>query len=429
MKIALNLSSALVKSGKKLYNGMSRIVPKKRDDYMANNNLNWDDLGNDIRDVIDKAIYSQDYSELNQSVRNLVGNVINMGTGMLRRATGGGSGSYYDNSGQESYQDGTDSTPRVVPSARNLPALYGNPSKITSSGIMKIVGGVVLAGGAVCLSALIAFVGWWFYVDFGLLTMLPALAGIVVGLPLIVSGGKQVGFPNRVKPYRQILGQKTHCTIDRLAQGVGKSVKKVRKELQRMIDDGLFLQGHLDEKQTMIITSDATYEDYQKSLIKQAEQSVKDMAEKRQSEKDAKLQEVLDKGNSFIAQIKACNDAIPGEEISEKISRMELIVRRIFERAETNPEIVPDLKKLMDYYLPMTVKLLNAYADMDKQPVQGENIQASKREIEETLDTLNQAFEKLLDELFSDTALDVSSDISVLNTLLAQEGLKGDDFK
>ena len=99
-----------------------------------------------------------------------------------------------------------------------------------------------------------------------------------------------------------------------------------------------------------------------------------------------------------------------------------------FERAQAHPEIVPDLKKMMDYYLPMTVKLLNAYAEMDAQPVQGETILASKKEIEDTLDTLNLAFEKLLDSIFEDTAMDVSSDISVLNTLLAQEGLKDDGF-
>ena len=64
----------------------------------------------------------------------------------------------------------------------------------------------------------------------------------------------------------------------------------------------------------------------------------------------------------------------------------------------------------------MTVKLLDAYEEMDQQPVQGENIQASKKEIEDTLDTLNQAFEKLLDSVFQDTAWDVSSDISVLHT-------------
>ena len=83
----------------------------------------------------------------------------------------------------------------------------------------------------------------------------------------------------------------------------------------------------------------------------------------------------------------------------------------------------------MDYYLPTTMKLLEAYEELDTQPVQGENILSSKREIEKTLDTLNQAFERLLDDMFQDTAWDVSSDISVLNSMLAQEGLKGKDFE
>ena len=137
---------------------------------------------------------------------------------------------------------------------------------------------------------------------------------------------------------------------------------------------------------------------------------------------------MLDRGSAFIAQIRKCNDDIPGEEISQKISRIELLVQRIFDRARTHPEVIPDLQKLMDYYLPMTVKLLSAYADMDAQPFQGETMENAKREIEATLDTLNAAFEKLLDDLFEDTALDVSSDISVLNTPLAQEGLTEDEL-
>ena len=142
----------------------------------------------------------------------------------------------------------------------------------------------------------------------------------------------------------------------------------------------------------------------------------------------AKVQEVLDKGEAYIQKIHASNDAIPGEEISAKIARMEQIVEQIFQRAEEHPEIIPDLKKMMDYYLPMTVKLLDAYEEMDRQPIQGETIRSSKKEIEDTLDTLNEAFAKLLDSVFQDTAWDVSSDISVLHTMLAQEGLTGNDF-
>ena len=102
---------------------------------------------------------------------------------------------------------------------------------------------------------------------------------------------------------------------------------------------------------------------------------------------------------------------------------------RIFDRVEQNPETVGDIRKLMEYYLPTTVKLLEAYEEMDRQPVGGENIQTAKAEIEATLDTLNLAFEKLLDSLFQDTAWDVSSDISVLHTMLAQEGLTEEEWK
>ena len=134
-------------------------------------------------------------------------------------------------------------------------------------------------------------------------------------------------------------------------------------------------------------------------------------------------------GDAFIRKIHECNEAIPGEEISAKISRMEMLVDRIFDRVEENPQSVSDIRKLMEYYLPTTIKLLEAYEQLDRQPVDGENIQTAKREIEATLDTLNTAFEKLLDDLFQDTMWDVSSDISVLNTMLAQEGLKEDGMK
>ena len=209
-----------------------------------------------------------------------------------------------------------------------------------------------------------------------------------------------------------------------------------------MIDDGLFLEGHMDKEGRNLITSDETYRNFEKSRLaleqRQKEEAKAQLAAARsepepapkakEKARDPQVQEVLDRGNEFLRQIRKCNDAIPGAEISEKISRIELLVRRIFQRAQTHPEIIPDLKKLMDYYLPMTVKLLNAYADMDAQPVQGETIQASKQEIEATLDTLNLAFEKLLDSVFQDTAMDVSSDISVLQTLLAQEGLMEDEL-
>lgn len=209
-----------------------------------------------------------------------------------------------------------------------------------------------------------------------------------------------------------------------------------------MISKGWFRQGHMDGEKKCLILSNRAYEEYLQIETRRqqskAEEPVKkeEKTQENTKEKDAKnekltpeVQKIIDQGDAFIRKIHECNEAIPGEEISAKISRMEMLVDRIFDRVEENPQSVSDIRKLMEYYLPTTIKLLEAYEQLDKQPVDGENIQTAKREIEATLDTLNTAFEKLLDDLFQDTMWDVSSDISVLNTMLAQEGLKEDGMK
>ena len=224
------------------------------------------------------------------------------------------------------------------------------------------------------------------------------------------------------------------------------------KDLTKMISSKMFRQGHLDKQGTCLMVTDQAYRQYltaQSSLeqrqrdllIKQQEQAAQQKQEAAEQKAKGKQKEnwknpnlspeakaVIREGLQYLDQIKRCNDAIPGEEISGKISRMELVIGKIFERVEQHPELVDDLRKFMDYYLPTTVKLLKAYQEMDAQPVQGPNIISSKKEIEDTLDTINQAFENLLDSFFEDTAWDISTDISVLQTMLAQEGLTGKEF-
>ena len=390
---------------------------------MAHYNQEWEDLGRNIQDIIDRAVKQQDYQKLNQTISQVVDKAVDLGSEAVRKAAARSAAKTTAASRPEKVYQG-------VVEKKNLPVLYGSTNGKTAAGILKIVGGGMASG--LTLLLFIASLALLF-MEGSVLPSVLALAGLGGGIGLIGSGVSTLNRVGRFKTYRKTLGEKTHCTLEKLARSVGKSVKYVRKELQKMIDDGLFLEGHMDKEETLLITSDETYRHFEQSRLQLEERQRQEEAAKLEKAAAAaahspQVQEVLDRGDAYIAQIRRCNDAIPGEAISEKISRIELTVQHIFDWAEEHPEIIPDLKKMMDYYLPMTVKLLNAYADMDAQPVQGETIANSKREIEATLDTLNLAFEKLLDELFRDTAMDVSSDISVLNTLLAQEGLTEDDF-
>ena len=398
---------------------------------MAKDYQDWDALGHSIEDIIDQAIKSKNYQELSRTITHTIDKATSAGSDALWKAL--------DLSGTMRARSGTQRTTVTTtttspqPSKAPLPALYGNPNGQTAAGILKTVFGGIMTIAGFTLSLIS---GIFSLVGMAGSTLIPLCFGVGflgLGSWLLTGGIRVLGRVSRYKVYLKTLGQKTHMSLERLARSVGKNEKFVRKELSGMMEEGLFLEGHWDKEQKNLITSDETFRSFEQSRMeleaRQREEAARAAVTAQPQAVSPKVQEVLDRGNAYLQEIRRCNDEIPGEEISAKIDRMDAIVLRIFERAEAHPEIIPDLKKLMDYYLPMTIKLLNAYAEMDRQPIQGETIQTSKQEIDATLDTLNLAFEKLLDSVFQDTAMDVSSDISVLHTLLAQEGLTGDDFK
>ena len=101
------------------------------------------------------------------------------------------------------------------------------------------------------------------------------------------------------------------------------------------------------------------------------------------------------------------------------------ITDKIMQDAIQDPADVPQIKKFMNYYLPTTIKLLNAYDRMGLQGIEGENVDKSMKNINEMLDTAIVAYKKRLDSLLANQALDIETDIAVLNTMLERDGLTG----
>lgn len=284
----------------------------------------------------------------------------------------------------------------------------------------------------ILITALVGLASTWV----GGMSVAIAILAVVLGGSSIMAwkGTSILGRVKRFRKYVDGLKGRTYCSVRELAEAVGKNEKYVRNDLQKLIKMGWFKQGHMDRMGTCLIVSHETYKQYEETQLRLDERQKQESARELEMKKatdglSGEVKEMIRTGNEYIIQIKKSNDAIKGEEISEKISHMQMIVEKIFQRVKEHPEFAPDLHKFMEYYLPTTVKLLDAYEELDKQPVQGENITNGKGEIEKTLDTLNVAFEKLLDSLFEDTAWDVATDISVLHTMLAQEGLTESGMK
>lgn len=438
---------------------------------MANND--WNNLGRDIKDIVQDALDTGNFNRLNRdlgaTLEDALGNVANSvkdaaksgmdqaknsmnqgsccgGRDRIRRPNSG-AGSRRTYTGSSSWNDrtyspdGYQSRPRYrypetkrVKEAREKFALYINTSGPRAMGILfTTLGFALFAMFGVTLTVLgicSLFIGS--LAD--KMGIFLSVFGPAIGISGImgICGNKLRKKINRFRSYIHTLNGRTYAEISELAKGVRKPEKFVRRDLKRMIKKYMFLEGHLDESGTCLITSDESYKQYletkRQAEIQQKEKE-QEIRQEKETESDENLskeaRQVIEEGNAYIEQIRKSNDAIPGVEISNKMYHLENVIKRIFKRVEQHPELIDDLHKFMDYYLPTTVKLLQAYEELDKQDVEGDNIIMAKKEIENTLDTINEAFENLLDSFFRDTAWDVATDISVLKTMLAQEGLTG----
>ena len=132
---------------------------------------------------------------------------------------------------------------------------------------------------------------------------------------------------------------------------------------------------------------------------------------------------IVEEGNKALSEMGRLYMSIKDPEVRVKINEIMRVTDKIVQDAIADPSDIPKIKKFMTYYLPTTIKLLNAYDRMDSQGIEGENIDKTMKNINEMLDAAIAAYKKQLDSLFANQALDIETDIAVMNAMLDREGL------
>ena len=305
-----------------------------------------------------------------------------------------------------------------VPAAPMVSPLYADVSGTKLSATLEVVIGImftailglVFGGWLIMGSAFVKIVAL-------ILCLLPAGTAA-----LAVHGMKSLNLAERFEKYVAILKDKTHIDVSTLSEISGLTPDQIHKDLKKMIKNGWFKQGHMEDGDNALITSHETFEQYQQATMAAIQRAREDEGYTQEQK------EIFSQGEAYVEQIRDCNRKISDEVITEKLDRMEHSVRMIVERAKQKPSLTVDLHRLMNYYLPTMVKLLHSYIDLCGQDKTSANIEKSKKEIENTIDLMNNAFDKMFDDLFDDTSLDISTDAEVLKQLLTQEGLTGHNF-
>ena len=299
------------------------------------------------------------------------------------------------------------------------------------SGILYILFGI--SGCLVYGSSVLIFI--IFKILFGMIgsnvLFVSAFLLLVVSVGLLLRGITLRKRVKRFKKYVRFIDDNNYFLIKDLAKFAREKESFVVKDLSKMIDLGMFLEGHIDEEKTYFMLNDEVYNDYLNLKNQQIAKEIdneKLNEEIENFEKD-EIESTIKIGRNYIEQIKNIKNELYKEEIAVKLDKLGNISNQILVQVEKNPNKIQEVNKFINHYLPITIKLINSYKDINNQSVQGENIENAKLEIEKSIDLINSAFENLLDDLYEDVVLDISTDISVLKTLFKQEGLTEDDFK
>ena len=277
--------------------------------------------------------------------------------------------------------------------------------------LCTIMGAVFLLAGVT--NAVDVLEIWRFY---------PGFSGLFSNIAMVIGGGGALLTGLHMKRTRQlerqldkIVGDRDNIPLDELFAAAGVDQAKGRSAVENAIEHGYFgADAYIDNRTNTLVVRGP------------APQPPQPPKPKAQPKPEPTAPE--DEYSSLLRQLREVNDAIPDPVMSQKISRLEEVSGRIFALAQKDPDKKAQLQKFMNYYLPTALKLLNTYASLSRQAVEGTNITEAKQSIERSMDLLVTAFENQLDKLFQSDALDVTTDIAALEGMLNMDGLTDSAF-
>jgi hypothetical protein len=224
--------------------------------------------------------------------------------------------------------------------------------------------------------------------------------------------------------YGRIIGGNEFIDIHKLAVSAAETDDNVHDQLKRMVRKGYFPRGRFDEQETTLMLTDEAWQKYCDARAV-GERIEKARAQQQAAEESSANAEALARGRDFLDYVSSARAQVKGSAMDGKLERLSYIVRKILDKVRESDEKVPAMNKFTGYYLPTTEKLIRSYVDLSDEPEIGKNVPETKKEIEDAMDSVTDAFKVVYDGLYQRTAWDVSSDITVMKAMMQQDGIAG----
>ena len=304
-----------------------------------------------------------------------------------------------------------------------------NNSSSTARFVIGVIGmavfGVLLA---VCLIFLLISTLMYIFLP---LVIIFAVIFILSGI-MMNSGLRRKNVIGRLSRYMAELSAKNDVLlIDDMVSLTGFLPLQIRNDMRMLRRWDLNFDLYTDKDETSLMKGKSAYDQYLETE-RQRDQQAREEAERQSRLRDpdtAGLEAFRIESGAIIDRIRAANVLLPGEEISDSLYELEKTAKRIFKHIDSNPEKLPETRKLMNYHLPTVMKLIEKYCEYEGLEYETQNITAAKADIERALTAANEAFSNFLESLYQMETLDVTTDAEVLTKMFEKDGLTGSKFE
>lgn len=251
-----------------------------------------------------------------------------------------------------------------------------------------------------------------------------SVAALVVNIVVISRLVSAIKFKSRFDVYEELLGYRSLEFVDDLAICSNQKVEMVVKDLQRATKQKLIPQGHFSNENRVFMISNEVYNRYMEKPAVYDRYFQKMIEErKRVKSRTKRISQIMETGEQYVQKLNGYASLVKDKALSRKIGRMESIVSMIFHEIDVNPSQAQSLGVFLNYYLPTTEKLLEAYVTIDEKQTLVKSTTQTRKEIETAINTIVSAFEGILEKLYEEQKMDITSDIAAIELSMKQEGL------
>ena len=242
---------------------------------------------------------------------------------------------------------------------------------------------------------------------------------------------KYFGLTNRYIRYLKELGNNTVISIRDLASGTAQSEEATVRDLLHMIKHGYFYQARIVENDSLFLLDIPTFRLYKEKHkeFPQAQENTESGEELVEDLSSQRAAEIISTGKSLLNEIENTKSHIRDESFKDNLTKVTRHSHDILRIVENHPDKSYALNKFSDYYLPTVAKLAETYYEFELMRTDDARIKKSMADINESITTISDAFDKMKVELLGDRAMDIKTDIDTINLLLNQEGYTEDDWR